>query len=83
MEGLELLGRQVGMHVAASRPDTIDIDAVDPAALEREKAILSDQAPPSGKPEAIIEKMVEGRIRKSTRKWSCWSRSGCMTARAG
>ncbi|MEO8715242.1 MAG: translation elongation factor Ts [Acetobacteraceae bacterium] len=64
LEGLELLGRQIGMHVAASRPDTIDIDAVDPAALEREKAILSDQARQSGKPEAIIEKMVEGRIRK-------------------
>ncbi|MEO9189866.1 MAG: translation elongation factor Ts [Acetobacteraceae bacterium] len=64
LEGLEMLGRQVGMHVAASRPDTIDIDAVDPAALEREKAILSDQARQSGKPEAIIDKMVEGRIRK-------------------
>ncbi|HEY5299087.1 MAG TPA: translation elongation factor Ts [Acetobacteraceae bacterium] len=64
LEGLELLGRQVGMHVAASRPDAIDIDAVDPAALEREKAILSDQARQSGKPEAIIDKMVEGRIRK-------------------
>ena len=64
LEGLELLGRQVGMHVAASRPDAIDIDAVDPAALEREKAILGDQARQSGKPEAIIDKMVEGRIRK-------------------
>jgi elongation factor Ts len=64
LEGLELLGRQIGMHVAASRPDAIDIDGVDPAALEREKAILADQARQSGKPEAIIEKMVEGRIRK-------------------
>jgi elongation factor Ts len=64
LEGLELLGRQVGMHVAASRPEAVDIDGVDPAALEREKAILSDQARQSGKPEAIIAKMVEGRIRK-------------------
>jgi elongation factor Ts len=61
---LETLGRQVGMHVAATRPEALDIDAVDPAALERERAVLSDQARASGKPEAIIEKMVEGRIRK-------------------
>jgi elongation factor Ts len=61
---LELLGRQMGMHVAAARPDAVDIDGVDPAALEREKSVLADQARGSGKPEAIIEKMVEGRIRK-------------------
>jgi elongation factor Ts len=61
---LETLGRQVGMHVAATRPEALDIDAVDPAALERERAVLSEQARASGKPEAIIEKMVEGRIRK-------------------
>ncbi len=61
---LETLGRQIGMHVAATRPDALDVDAVDPAALEREKAVLTEQARASGKPEAIIEKMVEGRIRK-------------------
>ena len=64
LDGLETLGRQIGMHVAATRPDALDIDAVDPAALERERAVLSEQARASGKPEAIIEKMVEGRIRK-------------------
>lgn len=64
IEGLESLGRQVGMHVAAARPDVLDVEAVDPAALERERAVLSEQARASGKPEAIIEKMVEGRIRK-------------------
>jgi elongation factor Ts len=64
IDGLEMLGRQVGMHVAATRPDALDIDAVDPAALERERAVLSEQARASGKPEAIIEKMVEGRVRK-------------------
>ena len=64
LEALETLGRQVGMHVAATRPDALDIDAVDPAALEREKAVLMEQARTSGKAEAIIEKMVEGRIRK-------------------
>ncbi len=61
---LETLGRQVGMHVAATRPDALDVNAVDPAALEREKAVLTEQARASGKPDAIIEKMVEGRIRK-------------------
>ncbi len=61
---LETLGRQVGMHVAAARPEALDIDFVDAAALEREKAVLTEQARASGKPENIIEKMVEGRIRK-------------------
>jgi elongation factor Ts len=64
LDGLETLGRQIGMHVAATRPDALDIDAVDPAALERERNVLSEQARASGKPENIIEKMVEGRIRK-------------------
>ncbi len=56
--------RQVAMHVAATNPQSLDIDALDPAAIEREKAIFSDQARASGKPENIIEKMVEGRLRK-------------------
>jgi elongation factor Ts len=64
LDALEILGRQVGMQVVASRPEALDIDGVDPAALERERAILSEQARASGKPENIIEKMVEGRIRK-------------------
>ena len=64
LDALEILGRQIGMHVAATRPDALDVDAVDPAALDRERAVLSDQARASGKPEPIIEKMVEGRIRK-------------------
>ena len=64
MAVLETLGRQVGMHVAATRPEALDVDYVDPAALERERAVLTEQARASGKPDAIIEKMVEGRIRK-------------------
>ena len=64
MAVLETLGRQVGMHVAASRPEALDIDGVDPAALEREKSVLREQAAGEGKPEAIIERMVEGRIKK-------------------
>jgi elongation factor Ts len=64
IDALEQLGRQIGMHVAAARPDALDVNSVDPSALEREKAVLSEQARASGKPEAIIAKMVEGRIRK-------------------
>ncbi len=63
-EALELLGRQIGMHVAATRPAALDINGVDPAALERERAVLVEQARASGKPDAIIEKMVDGRVRK-------------------
>src|SRR4051812_42982761 len=64
MAALETLGRQVGMHIAASSPEALDIDGVDPAALTREKAVLVEQARASGRPDHIIEKMVEGRIRK-------------------
>ncbi len=64
LDALETLGRQVGMHVAATRPEALDTSAVDPSALERERAVLSEQARQSGKPEAIIEKMVTGRIAK-------------------
>ncbi len=63
-EGLELLGRQIGMQVAAHRAEAVDIGGVDPAALERERSVLAEQARTSGKPEAVIEKMVDGRIRK-------------------
>ena len=57
-------GRQLAMHIAAARPEAVDVSAVDPVAVERERTVLSDQARASGKPEAIIEKMVEGRLRK-------------------
>ena len=52
------------MHVAATNPLALTADEVDPAEVEREKAIYADQARQSGKPENIIEKMVEGRMRK-------------------
>jgi elongation factor Ts len=64
VDALEGLGRQIGMHVAAARPEALDVSAVDASALAREKDVLSEQARASGKPENIIEKMVEGRIRK-------------------
>ncbi|MEO1252602.1 MAG: translation elongation factor Ts [Pseudomonadota bacterium] len=61
---LDALGKQIAMHVAAARPLAGTIADLDPAVVEREKSILADQARASGKPEQIIEKMVEGRLRK-------------------
>jgi elongation factor Ts len=58
------LGKQIAMHVAAAAPQALTTADVDPAKLEREKAILTEQAAGSGKPAEIIAKMVEGRIRK-------------------
>lgn len=58
------LGRKIAMHVAATNPVALGPEDVDPALLEREKTVLAEQARASGKPENIIEKMVEGRIRK-------------------
>ncbi len=58
------VGKQIAMHVAAAKPLFLDISSVDGAALERERAVLSEQAAASGKPANVIEKMVEGRIRK-------------------
>ncbi|MGB6118099.1 MAG: translation elongation factor Ts [Mesorhizobium sp.] len=63
-DAAKAFARQVAMHIAAINPLSLDVDALDPAAVEREKAIFSDQARQSGKPENIIEKMVEGRLRK-------------------
>jgi elongation factor Ts len=61
---LQELGRKIAMHVAATQPLSLSADDLDPAAVERERAIFSEQAAQSGKPEGVIEKMVEGRIRK-------------------
>ncbi len=58
------LGKHLAMHIAASQPLFLNIANVDPAAVEHERSIFSEQAKASGKPENIIEKMVEGRIRK-------------------
>ena len=58
------LGKQLAMHVAAAAPQFLDVASVDPAALDREREVLKEQARASGKPENIIEKMVEGRVRK-------------------
>ena len=63
-ERLDGLARHLAMHVAAASPQWTAIDGIDPAALERERGVLSEQARASGRPENIVEKMVEGRLRK-------------------
>jgi len=63
-EKLAALGKQIAMHIAATNPQSISVADLDPAAVERERAVLSQQARESGKPEAIIAKMVEGRLSK-------------------
>jgi len=57
-------GRQVAMHIAASNPIAVEQGQIDPALIERERAVYREQAKESGKPDDIIEKMVEGRLRK-------------------
>ncbi len=61
---LNELGKKIAMHVAAANPIALNIEEVDPSALERERNVLIEQARASGRPEDIIQKMVEGRIRK-------------------
>ncbi len=61
---LEALGKQLAMHVAATNPQAMTIDEMSDETIEREKAILIEQARESGKPENIIEKMIVGRMNK-------------------
>ncbi|AXS40410.1 translation elongation factor Ts [Breoghania sp. L-A4] len=61
---LGALGKQIAMHVAATNPLALSAEDIDPAVVERERSVYMEQARESGKPESIIEKMVEGRIRK-------------------
>lgn len=58
------IGRQIAMHVAATSPASLGQDDLDPALIEREKQVLTDQARESGKPDAVIEKMIVGRMNK-------------------
>ncbi len=58
------IGRQIAMHVAAANPASLSEADLDPAMLEREKAVLTEQARESGKPEQVIEKMIAGRMKK-------------------
>jgi elongation factor Ts len=61
---LEPLAKQIAMHVAAAAPLALDEAGLDPALVERERAIAREKAATSGKPAEIIEKMIEGGVRK-------------------
>ena len=61
---LKAFGKQLAMHIAATNPRAVSIEDMDQEAVAHEREVLSAQARESGKPENIIEKMVEGRIRK-------------------
>ncbi len=63
-EVLATIGKQIAMHVAAANPMFLDQTSVDPEVAAREKQVLMDQAAESGKPLDIVEKMIEGRMRK-------------------
>ena len=63
-EKLMAFGRQLAMHVAAAAPLALTPDELDAETIEKERAIYLEQAQASGKPQDIIEKMVEGRLRK-------------------
>jgi len=61
---LEALGKQIAMHIAATNPASLDVASLDQSLIARERDVLTEQARASGKPDNIIEKMIEGRIRK-------------------
>ncbi|VVT14262.1 translation elongation factor Ts [Hoeflea sp. EC-HK425] len=63
-DALNEIGRQVAMHIAATNPLALTSDDVDATVADRERNVFIEQARESGKPENIIEKMVEGRMRK-------------------
>ena len=61
---LEALGKQIAMHVAATSPAALGEADLDPAVVERERQVLTEQARESGKPDHVIEKMIAGRMNK-------------------
>ena len=63
-EQLAALGKQLAMHIAAAKPQAVSVDRLDPKLVERERAIYAEQARASGKPDAISDKIVDGRMRK-------------------
>ena len=62
--GNDTFARQVAMHIAAANPAALSEAELDPAFVERERSILTEQARESGKPEAVIAKMIDGRMGK-------------------
>jgi elongation factor Ts len=69
-DGLDVLAKDLAMHVAASQVAAVRAEEIDPAVLAKEKEIFAAQAKESGKPDAIIEKMVQGRLSKFVKEVS-------------
>ena len=63
-ESLERPAHELAMHIAAASPQAVSRDSLDQTMVERERGVLAEQARAEGKPENIIEKMIEGRLRK-------------------
>jgi elongation factor Ts len=64
LEAIEALGKQLAMHIAAAAPLALNADQLDPALLERERAIAAEKAAESGKPADVIAKMIDGAVAK-------------------
>ena len=63
-EKIDEIGNKIAMHVAATKPEFMTIADVDPVAVEREKKVFIESGATAGKPEQVVEKMVNGRIQK-------------------
>jgi len=61
---LETLGKKIAMHIAATAPQSLNVDELDASFIERERKVLREQAQASGKPAEVVDKMIEGRLRK-------------------
>ncbi|MFT3996456.1 MAG: translation elongation factor Ts [Asticcacaulis sp.] len=68
VEALNDMGRKIAMHIAATQPLSLSSDDLDPAAVERERTVLTEKAREEGKPEAMITKIVDGQISKFQRE---------------
>jgi elongation factor Ts len=78
---LAAFGKQLAMHIAAANPQAVDVESLDKNTIARERAVLTEQAKESGKPAPVIEKMVEGRLRKFYGTWCCWRKPSCTIRR--
>ena len=63
-DDFRLLAKDVAMHIAATAPQAVSVDQLDPAAIERERRIFTEQVAQEGKPEAVRAKIVEGKLKK-------------------
>ena len=73
-ESVNLFSKQLCMHIAAADPISLDVEALDSEIIDRERSIYLEQLKSSGKPENIIDKIVEGKIRNFTLMFVCWNK---------